>query len=105
MHADAERLDFLHQSPRAGIVELSRHEARGELDDVSLQAEIVGRLGRFEAQQSAADHHAPLRLRRAINDALEIFDRAIDEYTGQLNAGHGRHERVRTGGQTQRSRS
>ncbi len=64
MDADAERFDLLHQNPRARIVDLPRHQPRGELDDVGFQAEIVRRLGRFESQQPAADHRAPLRLRR-----------------------------------------
>ena len=99
MHANAERLDLFHERPRAGVVDLPRHESRRELDDVRLQAEVVRRLGRFESQQSAADHDAALRLRGVVDDPLKIVDRAIDEHARQLNARHRRHERIRTGRQ------
>ncbi len=60
MHADAQRFDLLHEHARAGLVDLPRHQPRGELDDVRFQAQIEGRLGRFQAQQPAADHGAAL---------------------------------------------
>ena len=43
------------QRLRAGVVDLARHQPRGELDDVRLQAEVVGRLGRLQPEQTAAD--------------------------------------------------
>ena len=52
---------------RAGVVDLPRHQARGELDDVRFQAEVVGRLGRLQAEQAAADDRRlarPSRRRR-----------------------------------------
>ena len=55
---------LLHQHPRAGVVDLPRHQPRGELDDVRFQAQVVRRLGRFQAQQAAADDRAPLRRAR-----------------------------------------
>ena len=90
---------FLHEHPRAGVVDLPRHESRRELDDVRLQPEVIRRLGRFEPQQAAADHRAPLRLRGVVDDPLKIVDRAIDKNARQLDARHRRHERIRAGRQ------
>ena len=61
MDGGAERLDLAAQEPAGGIVELHRHQPRRELDHVGLQAEVVQRLRRFEAEQPAADHRADAR--------------------------------------------
>ena len=60
MHLDAQASIFCDQHPRAGVVDLPRHQPRGELDDVRFQAQVVGRLGGFQAEQAAADHRAAL---------------------------------------------
>ena len=51
-------------SLRAGVVDLPRHQARGELDDVRFQAEVVDRLRRLQAEQAAADHRRRFALAR-----------------------------------------
>ena len=61
VHLDAQGFDLLHQHPRAGVVDLPRHETRGEFDHVRFQAQIVRRLGRFQPQQPAADDGGALR--------------------------------------------
>ena len=61
------------------------------------QAEIERRLRRFQSQQSAADDRAPLRLLRVLDDGIQVFDRAVDKDSLLVEAGHGRHKRVRTG--------
>ena len=60
----AQRLDLPAQQRARRIVELHRHQARRELDDVRLEAEVLQRLGRLQAEQPAADHRADLRARR-----------------------------------------
>ena len=84
---------------RAGVVDLPRHQARGELDDVRLQAEVVGRLGRLQAEQAAADDRRLLRRLAVGDDLFQVFDGAIDEDALLVDAGHRRHERRRTGRQ------
>ena len=49
MDLHSHRLDLLDKEARAGVVDLPRHEAGGEFDDVRLEAEVVRRLSRFEA--------------------------------------------------------
>ena len=50
VNLDAERVDLADQHARADVVDLPRHQPRGELDDVRFQAEIVSRLRRFQAE-------------------------------------------------------
>ena len=57
----AQRFDLADQHPRAGLVDLPGHQPRGELDDVRFQPQVVGRLGRFQAEQPAADDRGALR--------------------------------------------
>lgn len=85
----------------AQVVDLHGHEARGELDDVGLDAQLVQRVGRLQPEQAAADHGADLRLLRGIADRLEVLDRPVDEHVAEVGAGHGRHERRRAGGEHQ----
>src|SRR2546430_452435 len=59
----AERRDLPPQHFAAGGVDLARHESRGELDDVHLEAEIVDGLRRFEAEEPAADDGRAARTR------------------------------------------
>ena len=53
------------QDVAAGGVELARHQARRELDDVRLEPEVAHRLRRLEAEQAAADHRGAPRARAA----------------------------------------
>ena len=57
---DAHPLDLVEQRPRARVVDLARHQPRGELDDVRLQPEVADRLGGLQAEQAAADHRRPM---------------------------------------------
>ncbi len=92
---DAQRLDLPAQQPAGRIVELHRHQARRELDHVRLEAEVLQRLGRLEAEQAAADHRADLRAcRAAARDHFQVLDRAIDEAVAAVAA---RHSAARTG--------
>ncbi len=90
---NAEPLDGAPQDLAAGGVDLTRHEARRDLDDVGLEAEIAHRLGGLEPEQSAADDGRAARARRPGADRVEILDRAIDEHAGKRRARDRRHER------------
>jgi hypothetical protein len=83
----AERSIFCAAAARR-VVELHRHQARRELDDVRLEAEVLQRLGRLQAEQAAADHHADLRAPRRGGDHLEVLDRAVDEAVAPVLARH-----------------
>ena len=47
------------RAPAAAVVELDGHQPGGELDDVGLEPEVAQGVGRLQAEQAAADHHAP----------------------------------------------
>src|SRR5438067_1306624 len=93
----AERRDLPPQHFAAGGVDLARHEPRGELDDVYLEAEIVDGLRRFEAEEPAADDGRAARSRAPGADRVQVLDRPVDEHAGRLHAGDRRHERRRAG--------
>ena len=92
--ADAERFDLPAQQPPAGVVELHRHQARRELDDVRLEAEVLQRLRRLQAEQPAADHRADLarapRRRRSLRGPRSCGRRSS-------RAGRARRPAARTG--------
>ena len=79
VNADAELGDLLSQHAAAALIDLHRHQARREFDDVRRQPEILQRLRRFEPEQPATDDDADLAVAGRRTDRFEIFDRAIDE--------------------------
>ena len=102
MDRRAQRLDLPAQQPPGRIVELHRHQARRELDDVRLQARgpsapspPPGRAGRRRSPRRPSS--AP----RRGGDHLEVLDRAVDEAVAPVAAGDRRHERIRAGGEHQ----
>ena len=109
MHGDVEVLDHLAEQGAAALVDLQRHEPRGQLHDVRGHAQQAQRAGGLKAEQAAADHQAGppaagahgRALRRAA-DRVEVVEGAVDEASGQVPARDRRDERVRAGGQHQR---
>ena len=98
-HADPERLDLLDEQPRPRVVHLPRHQPGHELDDVGLEAEVVGGLGRLEPEQPPADDGGALDALGVGDDRLEVLDGAVDEDAPLVDAGNRRHEGGRAGGQ------
>ncbi len=71
---DAQAFDvFAEHGPRI-VVELAVHEGGRVVDDGYLQAEVLERLGRLEAQQAAADDRAGLLAGRPGDHGLEVVD-------------------------------
>ena len=101
VHLHPEGFDLAAQHAAAVVVHLHRHQARGELHHVGLQAEVAQGLGAFEAEQAAAHHHAAPGAGAAFGHAFQVFDGAIDEAVGAVVAAHRRHEGHRAGGQHQ----
>ena len=98
MDLHPEGFDLRHQHLRAFVVDLARHQAWSEFDDVRLQAEIERGLGRLQPEQAAANDRAAFRVLRVGDHVFEIFDRPIDEDSRVLDPRHLRHERERAGG-------
>ncbi|MCY1291837.1 hypothetical protein D9M69_403970 [compost metagenome] len=101
VHADAQRLDLRLERQAAVVVQLHRHQAWGELHDMRLQAQRLQRVGRFQAEQTATDHHAATGVGGRRADAVEVGQGAIDQPRVALGAFDGRHEGIGTGGQHQ----
>ncbi len=101
VHADAEVLDALPERGAAEVVELHRHQARGEFHHVRFQAQRFQRVGCLQAEQAAADHHAAAFALGGGADGVEIVEGAVDQARIALGAFDGRHEGVGTGGQHQ----
>ncbi|RMS72185.1 hypothetical protein ALP62_05513 [Pseudomonas syringae pv. aceris] len=101
MHADAQRFDTRLQCSATEVVQLHRHETRRELDDMGFQPQGFKRIGRFESEQTAADHYASSGLRRGIANAVQILECAIDQPGIAPRAFDRRYERVGARGQDQ----
>ena len=95
----AQVFDLAHQQLRAGIVDLARHQPRRELDHMCLQAQVEGGFGRFQAQQTAADHGTGAGVLGVLDDRVQIFDGAIHEHAPLVDPGNRRHERARASGE------
>ncbi len=101
VHADTQRLDARLQRRAAGIVQLHRHQPRGELDHVGFQAERLECVGRFQAEQASADHHTAACAGCGRANAVEILEGAVDQPRVAFGTGNRRHEGVGAGGQDQ----
>ena len=101
VHTDAQVLDTLLEGGAAEVVQLHRHQARGEFDHVGFQAQGLQRVGRFQAEQAAADHHATALAVGGGADAVEVVEGTVDQARVALGAFDRRHEGVGAGGQHQ----
>ena len=100
---DAELLDGAAQDVAAARVDLARHQARRELDDVGLEPEVAHRLRRLEAEQAAADHRRAPRAappRRGSRRGPRWCGRR--RRPASVDAGDRRHERRGAGGEHER---
>ncbi len=98
---DAELLDALSQGRGAAVVELHRHQPRGELHHGHVQAERPQGVGGLQTQQATADHDAAAGPGGCRPDRVDVVQRAVDEAAGPVVALDRGHERVRAGGQHQ----
>ena len=102
MHGHAQALDHAPQHRAAAIVQLRTHEARPELHHMRGESHVLERVGRFKPQQSAAHHHARLRLGAGRPNRVQILNRAVDVAVRQIAAVDWRHERIGARGEHQR---
>ena len=95
VHGHAQVFNLAHQQPRSpAFIDLPGHEARGEFHHMRIEAEIIGRLGGFQAEQAAADDGSAFDLGSVVDNAFEIFNGAVDEHAAFVDARHRRHEGV-----------
>ena len=101
MHLHTQFLDLVTQHRAAVVVQLHRHQTRGELHHVGLQAQALEGVSRFQAQQATADHHAGLGAGGIGADGVQVVQGTVDKTVLVVLAVDGRHKRVGTGGQNQ----
>ena len=70
--------------------------SRGANSTTCVSPHVAQRLRAFEAEQAAADHDAPFRMRAARLHRFEILDRPVHEAAVTIVPRHRRHERART---------
>ncbi|MGF6603916.1 hypothetical protein P3T23_008671 [Paraburkholderia sp. GAS448] len=93
VNLDTQFLDLAAQYPRTAFVHLYRHQARRKFDDMRREPHVAQRLGAFESEQTATDHHPGLRAGAACLHRFEILNGAIDETVLTIASRHRRHER------------
>ncbi|RMU64502.1 Cellobiohydrolase A, partial [Pseudomonas savastanoi pv. glycinea] len=101
VYANAQRFDTRFQGGPAVLVQLHRHQARGELDNMSFQAKRLQCVGRFKPEQTTADYHATASFRGGVANGVQVLKRAIDQPRVALCALDRRYEREGAGGQDQ----
>ena len=84
---------FLQQLARY-VVELAFHQPRPHVHDAHRHAPFHQAVGRFQAQQTAADHHRVFVGFGRFDHGLRVGDVAVSEHTLQVFAGNGQHEGV-----------
>src|SRR5262245_60885756 len=101
MYVHAQGTDLVDKDCRSRGVDLAWHEARSKFHDVRFESKIIGRLGRLQTEQSAANHRRLLDLLTVADDALKILDGAVNKHALLVDAGHLRYERRGSGRQHQ----
>ena len=101
MHLHTQRLDARTQRRTAFGIQLHRHQAWGELHHMGFQAQRLQRIGCFQTEQPAADHHAPSGLHRRLTDRIQILQRAVDQPGRAPGTFDGRNKGIGTGRQYQ----
>ena len=99
MNSNRELFDSPAERRCPGVVDLHRHEARREFDDVGLETKRQKRVGRLEPQEAAADDRTTLGALGPVANGDEVVDRAVDEAPLGVVAVDGGHERVRPRGE------
>nr|BFE96938.1 hypothetical protein GCM10020185_74740 [Pseudomonas brassicacearum subsp. brassicacearum] len=101
VHADAQLLDTGLEGQAALGIQLHRHQSGGEFHHVGFQAQGLEGVGRFQAQQTATDHHAPTGIAGGGADRVQVLQGAIDQARIAFGTFNRWHERVGTGGEHQ----
>lgn len=95
----AHVLDGAQQCRAAAVVDLYRHQARRELDDVGGESEALQGAGRLKSEQTTADHGTRRTGARVLLDGEEVLDGAVDEAALGVLVGDRRYEGVGAGGE------
>ena len=100
-HLDALALDQGFQQFRRRRIELTLHQPVHQMNQRHRRAGLGETIGRFQSQQSAADHDDALLLRGQRQQQIDIAAVAKGVHAGKIGAGHVEPQRRRAGGQHQ----
>ena len=95
---DAAPVEIALQQLAGRGVELALHQGRHQMHQRHRHAALLQAPGRFQAQQTAADHHGALVGLGRRQHLVDIGDVAEGAGAGQAQAGNGRRQRLRSGG-------
>ena len=94
-------LERLLQHPAGHFVELAFEQPRAEVHHGDIHAAQFEAVGRFEAEQTAADDHRVPVHAGGFDHLVGVLDVAVTDDTRQIVAGNRQNERVRAGGDEQ----
>ncbi len=83
------------------FVELALKQPRTDMHDGDVHAAQLEAIGRFEAEQAAADDHRVLVEAGGFDHLVGVLDVAVADHAGQVVAGDGQHEGGRARGDEQ----
>jgi hypothetical protein len=97
----AALLQRLLQQLARHVVELALHQPRHHVHHSDVHAALHQAIGRFQAQQAAADDDRFPELLRGLDHRVGVGDVAVGDHALQVLAGHGQDEGVGAGAQQQ----
>ena len=98
---DALALDQRFQQFRGRRIELALHQPVHQMNQRHRRAGLGEPVGRFQSEQSAADHDHALLLRGQRQQQIDVAAVAKRMHAGKIGAGHVQPQRRRAGGQHQ----
>jgi len=77
--ADPQPFDLRLECQAAEVIQLHRHQARCEFDNMGFHAQAFERVGRLKAQQTTAHHHATSGIDCRSPYGVEVFKGSIHQ--------------------------
>jgi len=99
MDGDAARFDRAFEQSRSPRIELTLHQPVHQMDHGNLRAGFRQAVGRFQTEQSAADHNGFGLIGGRRFDGRDVAEIAERHHAGQIHARHVEPDRPRAGGQ------
>ena len=88
LDGNAAPLQILAQQIARGFVELPLHQVDHQVQHGHIHAALGEAGGRFQTQQTAADHHGAAALGGGLDHRVGVIEIAVGDHPGQVLAGH-----------------
>ena len=96
---NAQGFNFLSEQLAAFAIHLHGHQTRGEFHHGGVQVQSAQRVGGFQAEQAATDHHAVGGVFGRCLNGIQVIQGAVNQAAFAVVAGNGRHKGKGAGGQ------